>query len=77
MAQTKSLLAEKYFMTKYNKPKLSFFWNKYADMKSERSYFGQENPYEDFQDYLEKNKVYLYKEYWKELFENLREGIRH
>tara|TARA_R100001443_G_scaffold98944_2_gene106070 strand:- start:175 stop:408 length:234 start_codon:yes stop_codon:yes gene_type:complete len=77
MAQVKQVLAEKYFMTKYGKPKLSFFWNKYSEMKYERAYFGQENPYEDFQDYLEKNKAYLYKEYWKKLFENLKEEIRH
>ena len=77
MGQVKQSLAEKYFMTKYSKPKLSFFLNKYADMKSERFSFGQENPYEDFQDYLEKNKAYLYKEYWKDYFINLREGIRH
>jgi hypothetical protein len=77
MGQVKNLIAEKYFMTKYSKPKLSFFWNKYSDMKTERYYFGQANPYEDFQDYLEKNKAYLYSEYWKDYFKNLREGIRH
>jgi len=46
-------------------------------MKAERFYFRQENPYEDFQDYLEKNKSYLYAEYWKDYFQRLKEIIRH
>ena len=46
-------------------------------MKAERFYFRQENPYEDFQDYLEKNKAYLYAEYWKDYFQRLKEIIRH
>ena len=77
MGQVKQSINEKYFMTKYSKPKLSFFWAKYTDMKAERFYFRQENPYEDFQDYLEKNKAYLYAEYWKDYFKRLKEIIRH
>tara|TARA_B000000475_G_scaffold259486_1_gene242491 strand:- start:516 stop:749 length:234 start_codon:yes stop_codon:yes gene_type:complete len=77
MGAVKQLASEAYYLVQYDKQKLSFFWNKYSDMKAERYYFGQENPYANFQDYIDSNRAYLNSEYWKEYFKNLRGGIRH
>lgn len=77
MGAVKQLASESYYLVQYDSHQRAFFWKKYNQMKAERYYNGEQNPYECFQDYIDTNRSFLISKYWEDYFKNLKEVFKN